>query len=129
MTSNQNTTTQSNELQMSDEVRIYLEGLLEDAGLKPTDEMLKNELLKEIYVRLDHYLATVILDNMPPEFLDEFIKMNEEKKPKEEIEQFFKDKVPNYKEVLTKAFADFREMYLGNITAVRQAPETKNSPN
>ncbi len=67
---------------------------------KETYEILKNELLKEVYVRLDHYLATVILDNMPPEFLDEFIKMNEEKKPKEEIEQFFKDKVPNYKEVL-----------------------------
>ena len=116
-------TPQTSGLQMTQEVKVYLEGLLEDAGITPVDELMKEELLKEIYVRLDNYLATVILDNMPTEHLDTFIKMNEEKKSKEEMETFFKEKVPNYKEILTKAFADFRDLYLGNITAARNAPK------
>jgi len=116
-------TPQTSGLQMTQEVKVYLEGLLEDAGITPVDELMKEELLKEIYVRLDNYLATVILDNMPTEHLDTFIKMNEEKKSKEEMETFFKEKVPNYKEILTKAFAGFRDLYLGNITATRNTPK------
>jgi len=47
--------------------------------------------------------------------------MNEDKKSKEEIEQFIKTKLPNSQEVFTNAFIDFRSLYLGNVAASRES--------
>lgn len=114
---------------VSQETRVYLEGLLEDAGMLMADDALKEEMIKELYARLDNYLTTVIIDHFPPEHLDEFIRLNEEKKPKEEIENFLKEKIPNYKNIFAHAFADFRDLYLGKVTAVRNVPDREESIN
>jgi len=128
---NPNNTSSStvNSLNISPEIKVYLEGLLEDAGIQTVDELMKEEMIKELYARLDNFLTTTIIDNMPPDHLDTFIKMNEEKKSKEEIEMFLKEKMTNYKEVFSKAFADFRDLYLGGVTASRNAPDTKKDVN
>lgn len=123
-TNSSNLDQEKTDLIISQEVRTYLEGLLEDAGMVMTDDLLKEEMIKEIYVRLDNYLTTTIIDNLPSEDLDTFIKMNTEKRSKEEIENFLKEKMPNYKSVLADAFADFRNQYLGSVTAARNAPKT-----
>ncbi len=108
--------------QIPPEVQNFLEGLLTDSGMQFTDEAMKAEMTKELYARLDNYLTSVIIDNMPPEHLDEFIKINEAKKSREEIEGFLKEKMPNSADIFAKAFGDFREMYLGNVTVARNAP-------
>lgn len=108
--------------QIPSEVRNFLEGLLKDSGMQFVSEEMKEEMIKELYARLDNYLTSVIVDNMPPEHLDEFIKLNEEKKSREEIEGFLKEKMPQSAEVFARAFADFRDQYLGNVTAARNAP-------
>ena len=108
-------------LEIPSEVRTFLEGLLQDAGMTTLDDQMREEMVKELYARLDSYITSVIVDNLPAEYLDAFIKMNEEKKPKAEIEQFLKEKMSNATEVLAKAFADFRGLYLSNVTATRNA--------
>lgn len=110
-------------LEIPTEVRTFLEGLLNDAGMTTLDEGMHEEMVKELYARLDNYMTSVIVDNLPAEHLDAFIKMNEEKKPRNEVEQFLKEKMPNATEVFAKAFADFRDLYLGNVTVARNAPE------
>lgn len=119
----QTTTQQANQLEIPSEVRTFLEGLLTDAGMTTLDEGMRGEMVKELYARLDNYMTSVIVDNLPAEHLDAFIKMNEEKKPRNEVEQFLKEKMPNTQEVFAKAFADFRDLYLGNVTVARNAPE------
>ncbi len=104
------------------EVKTFLEGILTDANMVTTDDAMRDEMIGELFVRLDSYMTTVIIDNMPAENIDEFIKLNEEKKPREEIEAYLKEKMPNAQEVLTKAFMDFRDMYLSNVTVARNAP-------
>ena len=104
------------------QVRTFIEGLLTDAGMTAVDDTMREEMIKELYVRLDNYLASVIAESLPQEHFDDFIKMNEEKKSREEVEKFLQDKVPNVNEVFTKAFADFRAMYLGNVAVARNAP-------
>jgi len=106
------------DLEIPQEVRSFLEGMLLDANMTLDDET-REEMIKELYARLDNYLVTVIVDNLPPEHLDDFIKLNEEKRTQEEINQFLQDKMPNAKEVFARAFVDFREMYLGNIEKAR----------
>lgn len=109
------------------EVHTFLEGLLQDAGMTTLDEITREEMVKELFVRLDHYITTVIIDKLPPEHLDAFMKLNEEKKPMSEIQKFLLDKMPDAKEVFAGAFADFRDLYLGNVTTVRNAPTAPNT--
>ncbi|HVZ67772.1 MAG TPA: hypothetical protein VG917_05965 [Patescibacteria group bacterium] len=119
---NNNQPQDQNKLMIPPEVKTFLEGILTDANMVTTDDAMRDEMIGELFVRLDSYMTTVIIDNMPAENIDEFIKLNEEKKPREEIEAYLKEKMPNAQEVLTKAFMDFRDMYLSNVTVARNAP-------
>jgi len=112
-----------NQLQIPTEVRTFLEGLLQDGGITTLDDNMHEEMIKELYARLDNLITTSIIENMPPEKLDVFIRMNEEKRPKEEVEQFLKDNLPNFSEVLSEAFIKFREVYLGNLAVKQAAPQ------
>ena len=112
-----------NQLQIPAEIRAYLAGLLNDANMTTLDDTMREEMIKELYARLDNFITTAIIDNLPPEHMDAFIKLNEEKKPQPEIEAFLKEKMPNYQEVFAKAFAEFRDLYLGNVAVSRAAPK------
>lgn len=115
----------NNEQIIPQEVRPYLESLLADAGIHPIDEQMQENMLKDLYVRLDNFLATAILDNMPAEHLEAFIQLNEKKATKEEIEKFLQKNLPNSQDVFAKAFVEFRDIYLGLTAAVNHAPPTK----
>jgi hypothetical protein len=81
---------------------------------------MKEQVIQELFFQLDNYLASVITDNLSPEDLEVFIKMNEEKKSKEEIEGFIKEKLPNAQEIFTNAFATFRDLYLKHVEKAKQ---------
>lgn len=107
--------TQANaSLEVTPEIQQFLEDLVAEAGLGEMDERVKAEMMQGLYTRLDNFMASVILENLSPEDAEVFIRMNEEKKPKEETEQFLKNKVPNSDQVFAKALVDFRDFYLGN---------------
>lgn len=109
-------------LEIPTEIKGFLESLLQDANMATLDDSMKEEMLKELYARLDNFLTSTMMDHMPAEHLETFIKMNEEKKERAEIEQFIKEKIPNAEDVFTKAFMEFRDLYLGNVAAVKNVP-------
>lgn len=109
-------------LQIPPEVRNFLEGILTDAGMTTLDDQMREEMIKELYARLDNYITSAIVDKLPPEDTEAFIRLNEEKKSQEEIQQFLQDKLPNAQEVFALTFAQFRELYLGNVSAARNTP-------
>ncbi len=108
--------TQNQTLQIPPEILTFIETLLNDAKITPIDGDMKQELINQIYVKLDNFITTSIIDNLPPEHLEEFMKMNEENRPRAEIDAFMSQKIPNSQEVFAKAFLDFRDLYLGNTT-------------
>lgn len=110
------------------DVRSFLEGILKDANMSILDEETHEDMLQEVYSRLDNFLASVVVQNLPPEHLEQFIKMNEEKKSREEVQQFLQEKVPNIQEIFTRAFMEFRDLYLGNVALQRNAPSSDNLP-
>lgn len=112
-------------IEIPKEIRSFLESILMDANMT-LDDVTKEEMIKELYGRLDSYLTTVIVDSLPAEHLEAFMKLNEEKKPKEEIDGFLREKMPNSQEVFTNAFADFRQLYLTNVSVARNAPSQSN---
>lgn len=121
-----NQTNQGQGLEIPAEVRNFLETLLQDANMTFADDEMKEEMIKELYARLDNFITSTIVNNMPPEHLDEFIKLNEEKKPQAEIEEFLKNNLPNSQEIMTKAFMEFRDLYLGNVAVARNTPQEEN---
>lgn len=112
----------SQSLQITDETRAFLESLLQDAGFTAPDEKAHEDMINELYSRLDYFLTSRIIDAMPPQYLDEFTKLNEEKRSREEIERFMKEKIPNMNDVFKDAFLEFRNMYLGNTAVAGNAP-------
>lgn len=111
-------------VQIPQEIRTFLEGLLRDAGMTTLDDQMRDEMIKELFARLDNHITATIVDNLPDEHIEEFISMNEQKKPSEEINKFIQDKMPNAQEVFSKAFMDFRDLYLGHVTVARNAPSS-----
>ena len=112
-------------IEIPEEIRSFLESIMLDANMT-LDDVTKEEMIKELYARLDSYLTTVIVDNLPAEHLEAFMKLNEEKKPKEEIDGFLREKMPNAQEVFTNAFADFRQLYLKNVSVARNPSQNSN---
>lgn len=108
-----------------EEVQPYLEGLLADAGITPIDDAMKEGMMKDLYVRLDNFLASAILDNMPADQVEAFIKLNENKADKKAVEDFLQKNLPNAQDVFAKAFVEFRDLYLGNTALVNHAPSDK----
>lgn len=109
------------QVQITPEIRSFLEGILKDAGMTELDEVMKEEMIKELFVRLDEFITSTIIDKLPVDNLDEFIKMGEEKKSMADTQAYLKEKIPNAEEVFARAFADFRETYLAGVTTARNA--------
>lgn len=109
-------------LQISTEIRTFLEGLLQDAGMTTLDTEIKEEMIKELYARLDNFITTAIMDNLPPEKLEEFTKMAEEKKTMAEMQEYLKANIAGAEEVFAKALLEFRDLYLGKVAVARNAP-------
>jgi Mg/Co/Ni transporter MgtE len=108
--------------QIPTEIVSFLDGLLQDAGMTSLDKEMHDEMIKELFARLDNYLTATLVEKLTPEDTETFIKMNEEKKSKEEVEKFLQEKLPNAQETMTNAFMEFRDLYLGNVVAQRNAP-------
>src|SRR5260221_13647288 len=99
-------------IQIPAEIRAYLEDLITEAQVPVFEDRAKEDLIQYLFERLDRFLAAKIVENMKPEDTEAFIKLNEEKKPREEIDAFIKDHMQNPQEVFTRAFVDFRDFYL-----------------
>lgn len=94
------------------EVKTYLETLLQDAGKTESDPTKQEQNIQELYKKLDEFIANVVVESMPEDKIDAFVKLNEDKRPMEEIEQYLKTNMPDAQNVLAKAFVDFKDSYL-----------------
>lgn len=99
-------------IQIPIEIRAYLEDLITEAQVPVFEDKAKEDLIQYLFERLDKFLAAKIVENMKPEDTEEFIKMNEEQKSREEIDNFIREHMPNAQDVFTRAFIDFRDFYL-----------------
>src|SRR5207302_9551291 len=97
----------NNTSQIPEDIRQFLDSILQEAGMLTLDDQMREGMIQELFYQLDNYLASIIVKNLETEDLETFIKMNEEKKPKQEIESFITQKIPNSQQVLSNAFIDF----------------------
>ncbi len=113
--------------QIPNEIRSFLETLLSDAQMTNLDDATREEMVQELYARLDSFITSSVVNKLPAEKLEEFAKMTEAKKPMPEIEQYLKDNLPNAQEVFAQAFSDFRNLYLENVVKAKTST-TQEAP-
>lgn len=111
------------------EIRVFLESLLNDAGMTNLDKDMHEDMLKELFVRLDSFMLTTIVEGLPAEKLEEFTKMAESGKDRAMLEQYLKANIPNATEVFGRAMLEFRDIYLGNVESARNAPSALPNSN
>lgn len=111
--------------QIPQDLRDFLSSLINEAGIT-VDEQTHNQVIKELYVQLDNYILSTIVEELPSDNLEEFTQMAEEGKGREELEKYLSDHIPNSQEVFARALIDFKDLYLGNVAVARSAP-TENT--
>lgn len=117
--------TKQQSLQIPPEIRTFLEGILTDANLTSVDQEMRDELVKELFARLDAFVTEKLVAQLPEDQLDPFMKMADEGKSKEETQAFLSKHIPNAPEFFAKTFAEFRDLYLGNIALAKHSEELK----
>lgn len=120
------------QLQIPADTRVYLENLLEDAGMMLTPE-LKESLIIDLYNRLEKKMIADAIENMKPEDVEVFVQTIKTSQNQQEIDQFINSHLPNAKEIFVQSLVDFRTYFLGGTIQGNSAnenisPETPNPP-
>lgn len=117
-------TKQTQKIEIPDDIRIYLQAILEEADALILDQEVWEQLLGTMYVQLDQFLTTKLLEKLPNDKLEAFLDLDQEKDLNpEKMQKFVDENVPNSKELFVEAFKEFRDMYLTNIANERNAEE------
>lgn len=95
-----------------DEIRVYITSLLDASGLQQADKELRESMIQNLYKELDAYIIDQIVDYMPAEKLEAFTELIQKNPSKDELDLYIRMNIPNAQDVLTVAFADFRNRYL-----------------
>src|SRR5512132_1476563 len=82
-------------MQIPPEVITVLETVLEDTGMISSNERIDNEMLKELHDRLDVMMYVEIVTYLPAQHLDAFVKINDEGRPRGDIDKFLEENMPN----------------------------------
>lgn len=114
--------------QIPPDVRAYLERLLQESDFVSVDQKMTDDMVTEMYASLDHYVSARLVEILPPEKLNEFIKMNEEQRSQVELQQFLQQNIPNYSQFFADIFSDFRQLYLGKGKAEEGSNPSSGTP-
>ncbi len=98
-----------------DEVREYLDSLLNDAGMDGFDPAMHDAMINELYIRLDKFLIGKVVEFLPEDKLEDFAKLNEETTDPAKIQEYLQQNLPNAQDIFTNGFGEFRDIYLEGV--------------
>lgn len=91
-------------------LELFADQLLEEKGADSLDEEIKATMKTDLVSRLEDKVNAIILAALPSEKLDEFSKMLDG--DLEGMDQFLKNNIPGFEEVLAAGLLEFRTTYL-----------------
>lgn len=113
------------------DIKIFLEGLLEEADLLILNDEMYDTILKSMYLQLDQHLLGRVLEALPEDRLEGFIALDATEKTSDPatVQDYLEKHLPDAKDVFAKAFADFRTMYLETIAREKVREEENMQEN
>lgn len=97
------------------EIRTFLENMVYASEEFDKGEVIPDQLLQELYGKLNDYLSTYLLSSLPSDKLSEYKTLNEKGAPPEILDVFSMKNIPNYSEVIKKAYQEFYNNYLAQM--------------
>jgi hypothetical protein len=94
------------------EVRTLLENTLHASGEYAYGEEIPEAALQEFYKKLNEYTSTYLLSSLPEDKLAQYKELNDKGAPPEILDIYAMKNIPNYSEVMKKAYKDFYESYM-----------------
>lgn len=110
--------------QVPAEIRIFLESILQDAGIRDLDDKTHEQMLQELFKRLDNYILLSISDNLPADKLEIFTRMAENKASAEQMKTYLQENIPDSTQIFAQAMLDFRDYYLSGMDKAQEKLST-----
>lgn len=98
----------------------FVEGLIDERKYPDLVPEAKEEMKKDLFIRLDDFIAARIIAALSDTDVLEYEKLLQEKKPEEEVQQFVSSKIPDFVNFLSAVMLEFRAVYLGIISTSPQ---------
>lgn len=83
-------------------------------------EYIPDELLQSLYGKLDEQISSYLLAKLSNEKLTEYRTLKERGESAEGLDVFFMKNIPDYKDIMKKAYRDFYEGYLEQVKSERE---------
>src|ERR1039457_1457893 len=101
--------------EIPEESRMFLENMLYTAEEFDYGEEIPEGLLQELYGKLNDWVSKYLLSNLPEDKISEYKKLNENAASPDILDIFSMKNIPNYTEVVKKAYRDYYDSYLQQI--------------
>ena len=115
------TTTNDSINLLDPQTRTFLETLVARAHLTPLPEGVRDAMILELADDLNAYMAAGIVQHLGDTDVQTFIKMNEENKPQDELQDFLNAHIPDASTVFAQVLNDFASSYLEGVEKSKQA--------
>jgi len=96
---------------MDPQVQKYLQDLLRDAGQTDLGEELEEQMMKDLYSRLEDRLIITAIGFLGQKEREQLEGFSDDQTP-QEVQNFLKKHVPNYDRVFAQVLLDFRNLYI-----------------
>jgi hypothetical protein len=111
------------QIKIPQEIRFFLEDLLKQSQVTYLDEDMHEAMIEELYIRLDKFLFTKMLEFLPVEKVEEFSTLSADPSKKEILQQFITENIKNAPELLTLAFAEFKNEYESYLATAKNTDQ------
>lgn len=98
---------------MPPEFRLFLEKIVDEAHGDKLNPDLRENMINDLNGRLQNHILASLMQAFPDDKADELEKFMDTNPAQPEIEEFFKNNIPNLNEVTAGAMLEFRTIYLG----------------
>jgi len=92
-------------------IRLFLEACLWEKGIQKVGEKVKEDMILDLAPRLQDWLWQAVFSQLPEDALPEWKSL--EKDDVQSVWNFFRAKLPNLDDIMEKAMAEFKEIYVG----------------
>lgn len=97
---------------MNPELRAFIETLIIEAHGADIAKDSKEDIITDLYPRLEESLSLAMLAKLSPEQLETVEAMAQNDTPQEKIQEFLMEVVPDHSTVLQEALRDFWALYI-----------------
>ena len=106
----------------------FIDKLIEEKGFPDITQEVRDELKKDLLVRVDDFITARIIAALSDEDVKKFEEMLQQGKDQGEIQTFVSQQIPDFTNFLARTLLEFKGVYLGTIQAPINIEEESAPP-